>query len=60
MTKELTAEIKSEIQSVIMQVEDVLENTETPDISHVMANISRYDCKCVTLILIDLYINNLI
>jgi hypothetical protein len=42
MTKEITAEIKSEIREVISQVEDVLENTETVDLQTVMANISRF------------------
>lgn len=41
MTKELTAEIKSEIREVISQVEDVLDNTEAVDLQTVMANISR-------------------
>lgn len=42
MTKEITAEIKSEIREVISQVEDVLENSEAVDLQTVMANISRF------------------
>lgn len=42
MTKEITAEIKSEIREVISQVEDVLENSESSvDLQTVMATISR-------------------
>lgn len=47
MTKEITAEIKSEIREVISQVEDVLENSEAVDLQTVMANISRFVVECL-------------